>query len=140
MSKRIADLAATLIHMVDSGKYVNVRWTYDYIGYILGVNRPTAERVMHYLRNTDDMHIWTVGTYKSEWTITATDDTREALDGLVNQMRHNLTRSLTFLHQARTLARIDPEPRHQRIWIGLEIRAERVVTEQKAMMQELVVF
>lgn len=110
-SEKVRSSAATLVHMVESGKHTGITWTWEYIGTVLGLTPAQARQVIYYLREHNDDFVWTVGTYASGYTTMPTSSSTDALDGIINQYRHALTRERSQEKVWSVLAKVDPDPK-----------------------------
>lgn len=111
-SRKILEAARTIVDMVDSGKFVNVVWTWEYIGQVTGLSVGQAHEVIYYLRNNHDDVFWTVGTYGTPTQ--PTSSIVVALPGLVNQYRHSYTRERSHERAWTVLSKVDPDPKWAR--------------------------
>lgn len=137
-SQKVQKAAANLVNMVESGKYTGVRWTWDYIGELLGLTRNQAKQVIYFLRENNDDFIWTVGTYSTGYTTQPVSSTVEALDGLINQYRHSLTRDRSHARVWTVLAKVDPDPKWARFAKRESRWWERRADESRDRLEHLV--
>jgi hypothetical protein len=129
---RTEQLAGTLSRLIDDPRFAGRRWNWVTIGQVLGCNQAEARRVIAYLRQNASV-VWTVGTFSSDWEIMPTSQVREAVDGMVNQYRHMLTRMHSAQHVAAVLAIVDPDPGMAR-WMR---RLERMHTRHIEDIEDL---
>ena len=130
---RTVQLAATLSRLIDDPRFAGRRWNWVTIGQVLGCNQAEARQVIAYLRRNATDVVWTVGTFSSDWEIMPTAQVREAVDGMVNQYRHMLTRMQSAQHTAAVLSVVDPDPGLAR-WMR---RLERIHTRHIEDVEDL---
>ena len=130
---RIESLAATLSRLIEDERFAGRRWNWVTIGQVLGCNQAEAREVITYLRRNATDVVWTVGTFSTSWEVMPTQSVRDAVDGMVNQYRHMLTRIRSAQHTAEVLSIVDPDPGLAR-WMR---RLERMHTRQIEDVEDL---
>jgi hypothetical protein len=116
-----AELADELALIADRPENRDRQWDWLSIGLALGINATTAQHLVYWMRKNYAKEYWTVGTARSDYMIVPTKSFREALDGILNQQRHLITRLQSMQASAATLAAIDPSPE----WSALAARTEK---------------
>lgn len=109
------ELAARLNQLIERPQFAGKKWDWASIGTVLDIPAPAAQRLVGWMRhNTDDI-LWTVGTLNTDYMIMPTKSRRDALDGILNQMRHHHTRTIGLARAFEVLGRIDPDPVGSRV-------------------------
>jgi hypothetical protein len=96
----------------------DIKWTWDTIGAALNISAPTAQHLVQWMRRNWVASYWTIATAGSDYSVVQTKSFRVALDGILGQQRHLITRLQTLQASAATLATIDPDP----LWAALAAR------------------
>jgi hypothetical protein len=137
MSSRVERLAATLSRLIEDPRFAGRMWNWVTIGEVLGCTRIEAQQVIYYLRRNATDVVWTVGTFSTSWEIVPTQSTRQALDGIINQYRHMLTRLRSAEHAANVLGVVDPEPGLSRWMRRVERMHQRQIEDIEDLLEEI---
>lgn len=108
--RRYAELAVELHEISVRPQNRGRKWDWMDIGLALGISAPSAQRLVRWMRKNYTEQYWTVGIYKSDYLVVPTVQGRVALDGMLNQQMHLITRLSTMVQSCMTLANIDPDP------------------------------
>lgn len=113
--RQYAELAVELHKLAEHPRNQGMKWTWITIGTALGINAANAQRLVQWMRKHYIEMYWTVGIYETRdqhgnYQTEATNQARVALDGMLNQQRHLVTRLETMKQGCETLARLDPDP------------------------------
>lgn len=108
--RRFAQLAVELHNISQRPENENKRWNWSSIAVALRISAPTAQHLVQWMRKHYTELYWTVGIYASDYMTVPTRQARVALDGMLNQQRHLITRIETMKQGCETLASIDPDP------------------------------
>lgn len=128
--RKYADYALQLHALSERPEFLGKAWGWPDIAAMLGISVSTAQHLVQWMRKNYTEQYWTVGTYKTDYLTIPTKQARVALDGMLNQQLHLITRLQTMVQGCETLAKIDPDrawqivmeanARHFRNMLGLE--------------------
>lgn len=113
--KSYPELAAKLNQLIERPEFAGRKWDWADIGIVLEISSPKAQGLVRWMRqNTTDV-LWTVGTINTDYMVMPTKSRRDALDGLLNQMRHHYTRTVSMARAFEVLGKVDPDPTASRV-------------------------
>src|SRR6185437_9033032 len=90
-------MARELHTITDRPENRDKHWDWVSIGVALGISAGTAQHLVQWMRKYYTETYWTVGTYKSDYMTMPTKAARDAMDGMLNQQRHLITRLETMV-------------------------------------------
>jgi hypothetical protein len=114
------------------------KWDWVDIGVALGISAPTAQRLVQWMRQHYTDQYWMVGISKTDYMTMPTRLARLALDGMLNQQLHIVTRLQTMQMGCATLARVDPTPEWQALMELYEEHCKTMLTVQRNFREVLV--
>ena len=135
--RSFADMAAELHAIADRPKNQDIKWDWVKIGAALEVNARTAQQLVQWMRREYAELYWTVGTINSDYKTMATNSFRDALDGILDQQGHLITRLKTMQRSAATLATLDPDEKWRKLAARTAKHYDRRVGDEEELREVL---
>jgi hypothetical protein len=106
---------ARLYEIAQRPENIGRQWTWVDVSIALDVSVPVAQKVVVHWRNTIIDQYWTVPTFSTGYTSRPVTSAEDALPGLINQLKHLLTRLESQQKAWHVISLVDPDKTWQKI-------------------------